>query len=107
MKKKVFVLDIISFCLIVFNTISFIAFLLPPGRAYYMPDLLMRASMGLTMYSFFGLGLSGIVGAVLNIISVILKRRKGNKIKGNIIYILLFLLTVFAGWFVFNVAMSV
>lgn len=107
MKKKHFLLDVISFAIVVFNVISVICFLLPPGRAYYLPTLIMEFTMLLTTYTMFGLGASGIVGVVLNIFSIIFKKKKQMRVKNNIVYIVLFGLTIPFAWLLFNIAMSV
>lgn len=38
MKKKHYALDVISVAIIIFNIISVISFMLPPGRAFYLPS---------------------------------------------------------------------
>lgn len=106
-KKRYFVLDVISFIIITFNAISVVSFWLPPGRAYYMPELLMEISMILSAYSVFGLGISGVVGCILNLISIIYKKRKSINVTNNIIYIILFVLTIPLAYFLYNVALSV
>ncbi|MBQ8541674.1 MAG: hypothetical protein IJ435_09415 [Clostridia bacterium] len=107
MKKKHFILDVISFVLVIFNVISVSCFLLPPGQAYYLPKVIWVVTSLLLLYTVFGLGASGIVGLILNIVSIVIKKKKQMSIKNNIVYIVLFLLTVPLAWVLFNAAMSV
>ena len=108
MKKKHFVLDVISFAVIVLNVVSVFCFFLHPGRAYYLPEFLVRFTMLLTTYALFGgLAISGIIGFVLNIISFFYKKEKDMSIRNNVVYIILFILTIPLACLLFNMAMSV
>ena len=108
MKKKHFILDVISFSVVILNVVSVFCFFLPPGRAYYMPEFLVRFTMLLTAYAFWGgLAITGILGFVLNIISIFYKKEKDMSIRNNVVYIILFILTIPLAWLLFNMAMSV
>lgn len=108
MKKKHYILDVISFTIIIFNVVSVFCFFLPPGRAYYMPEWLMEFTGVLTEYAYFGgMGISGIIGIILNVVSIIYKLRTKESIKNNIVYLLLFVLTIPWAWLLFQAAMSV
>lgn len=108
MKKKHFVLDVISFSVAVLNAFSVFCFFLPPGLAYHMPEFLVRSTMILAAYAFRGgLAVSGILGFVLNIISIFYKKEKDMRIWNNVVYIIWFILTVPFARLLFDVAMSV
>ncbi len=108
MKKKHFILDVISFSVVILNVVSVFCFFLPPGRSYYMHEFLVRFTMLLTAYAFMGgLTISGILGFVLNIISIFYKKEKDMSTRNNVVYIILFILTIPLAWLLFNMAMSV
>ena len=93
---------------VIFNVISVISFWLPPGRAYYMPGFLMNISMWLFMYAIWALSIVNAMGAVATLMLIIYSKIKNYPIEKNyIILLILFLLGILFGWFLFNMAMSV
>ena len=50
---------------------------------------------------------SGIIGFILNIISIFYKKGKNISVKNNVVYIVLFIVTIPLAWLLFNMAMSV
>lgn len=105
--KKIHFYDKVSILIIILNMISVICFLLPPGRANYLNDILLRIINNINYYATFGMWISGILGVILNIISLINKKKLNKKTRINKIFIALFGLTIPFGWLLFNFAMSV
>ena len=87
--------------------ISVICFLLPPGRAYYLNETLLKIVDNINYYATFGIWLSGVLGVILNIVTFINKKKLNKKTRINKIFIALFGLTIPFGWLLFNFAMSV
>ena len=108
MNKKRFASDVLSVIFLVLNAISMVCFWLPPGRADYMSELLVQITMLLSMYAVLGgMAISCVIGIVLNVISVLLKRKRALPFKSNILYLILFTLSLPCAWFAFQAAMSV
>ena len=105
--KKHFAPDIISFAVIILNTLSVLCFCLPAGWSNYMPFIFVPVLSFFLFYSVFCLGVSGLLGVALNTFSLIYKRKKQIAFKKNIVYIILFALTIPLSWLLFNTAMSV
>lgn len=93
---------------VIFNVIAVTAFLLPPGRAYYMPEFLMHISMWLTFYTIFVLSIINFVGAVSALALIIYGKTKKYVIEKNyIVLLILFLLGIPFGFLMYAAAMSV
>jgi len=94
--------------LAIFNIVSVILSLLPPGRAYYMPEFLAEFTMLFVVYVISGLGISGIIGTIGALGLMIYEKVNGYDIEKNQICLLvMFILTIPLGWFLFNAFMSV
>ena len=93
---------------VIFNAVSVIAFWLPPGRAYYMPEFLTDISMWLMAYAIFAFTLVSALSAAASLMLIVYSKIKKYRIEKNyIVLLILFLLSVPLGWFLFNAAMSV
>ena len=94
--------------IVVFNVIAVISFWLPPGQAYYMPEFLLHISMWLLFYTIFAFSIINIVGAAVALTLIIYGKIKKYVIeKNHIVLLILFLLGIPFGFYMFAVAMSV
>ena len=108
MKKSFHISDTVSIAIIIFNFISTICFLLPAGRAYYMPEFLEHLTIMLFIYAAMGgMGISGVAGSILNVITIAFKKTHKVSIVKNVVYLVLFLLTIPFAYLLFCAAMSV
>ena len=73
-----------------------------------MPELLSVFMMALYFYVFGGgMVVSGIIGIVLNVFSIICKKKKQLRITNNIVYCILLALAIILSWLLFHALMSV
>ena len=94
--------------LIGFNAITVLCFILPPGRVYYMPEILAYISAYLAGYSMFGMFFSGIISAVVTTVLFVIRLKKEKIFEKNmIILFILFVLTIPLGIFLLEAGMSV
>ena len=94
--------------LIGFNAITVLCFILPPGRVYYMPEILAYISAYLTGYCIFGMFYSGIIGAVITAVLFAIRMKKQKIFEKNMIVLfILFVLTIPLGKLLFEIGMSV
>ena len=108
MKKPLFWLDKLSFVICCINLIAVCVFVLTAGRLVYTPESLHKILFFILDYAYMGgLGISGIIGIVVNVISVIGKKKNCQKIQINILYFFLFGITILVSRFLFFAAMSI
>lgn len=108
MKKKLFWSDILSFVICFINLIAVCVFFLGFGRFVYIPESFKSIFIFISDYAFMGgLGISGIIGIVVNVISLIWKKKNCQKIRINVLYIFLFGFTILISIFLFFAAMSI
>ena len=93
-KNKKSTLDIISLVLIILNFLGIINTAIFADKLYRITNILDYIVVSLFMYTVFVIPISIVVGNVLNIISIIKKKKVDNKFWINIVYMLILVLTI-------------
>ena len=86
--------DIITLSLIVLNYIAIACTLITKDTFYEITNILDYVVAGLIMYAVFLMPIAIILGTILNIISIIKKLKTGKRYWTNIVYIIIFVLTI-------------
>lgn len=93
---------------VLLNLVLLIAFILPPGRVYYMPELLVVLTSVLTLCAIFGIFPISACCAAGTLFMLIYKKLKKYPIEiNNIILLFIHLIGIPLGRFVFLAAMSI
>ena len=95
--------DIITLSLIVLNYIAIACTLITKDAFYGITNILDYVVAGLIMYAVFLMPIAIILGTILNIISIIKKLKTSKRYWINIVYIIIFVLTIpiwYKIWFV-------
>ena len=93
-KGKCSSLDIIALSLIVLNYIAIVCTLVTEDTFYSITNIFDYVVAGLIMYAVFLIPIAIIVGTILNIISIIKKLKTSKKYWINIVYVVIFALTI-------------
>ena len=86
--------DIITLSLIVLNYIAIACTLITKDTFYGITNILDYVVAGLIMYAVFLMPIAIILGTILNIISIIKKLKTSKRYWTNIVYIIIFVLTI-------------
>ena len=86
--------DIITLDLIVLNYIAIACTLITKDTFYGITNILDYVVAGLIMYAVFLMPIAIILGTILNIISIIKKLKTSKRYWTNIVYIIIFVLTI-------------
>ena len=106
--KAIKILRNILWAAVLLNLILLIAFILPPGRAYYMPRLLVSLTSVLTGCAIFGIFPISVCCAAGTLFMLIYKKLKNYPIDiYNIILLFIHLISIPLGRSVFLAAMSI
>ena len=93
-KGKWPLLDIIALSLIVLNYIAIACTLITKDTFYRITNILDYVVAGLIMYAVFLIPIAIILGTILNVISIIKKLKTSKRYWTNIVYIIIFVLTI-------------
>ena len=93
-KNKKSILDIISLVLIILNFFGIINTAVFADKLYRITNILDCIVVSLFIYTVFVIPITIVVGNVLNIISIIKKKKVGNKFWINIVYMFILILTI-------------
>ena len=93
-KGKWPLLDIIALSLIVLNYIAIACTLITKDTFYRITNILDYVVAGLIMYAVFLIPIAIILGTILNVISIIKKLKTSKRYWTNIVYIIIFILTI-------------
>ena len=102
-KRKWWSLDIIALSLIVLNYIAIACTLITEDTFYRITNMFDYVIAGLILYAVFLIPIAIILGIILNIISIIKKLKTSKRYWINIVYIIIFVLTIliwYKIWFV-------
>ena len=87
-------MDTFALSLIVLNYIAIACTLVTEDTFYSITNIFDYVVAGLIMYAVFLIPIAIIVGTILNIISIIKKIKNSKKYRINIVYIIIFVLTI-------------